>query len=90
MDLEATRWRHLTHCNAGARTPLGGDMCICLRELKNIVDQLLPPPPCPHPSSHGWGQISSDGKYDGETWCDRCGKQLTFKKGTDSAEGKSE
>lgn len=32
------RWRHLVHCNAGARTPLGGDMCICLRELHMLAE----------------------------------------------------
>jgi hypothetical protein len=35
-----TGWNHLIYCNAGSRTPLGGEMCICLKELSSVVESL--------------------------------------------------
>lgn len=40
MDGARDRWHHLIHCNAGRRTPLGGDMCICLHELAMLVETI--------------------------------------------------
>lgn len=38
-----TNYKHLAHCNASARTPLGGDMCICLREMRATMPPTSPP-----------------------------------------------
>jgi hypothetical protein len=56
--IEPQRWRHLVHCNAGVLTPLGGDMCICLRELCQLVETLsnsryIPPPDNPNNGAEG-------------------------------------
>lgn len=32
-ETTARLYKHFPHCNAGRATPLGGDMCICLREI---------------------------------------------------------
>jgi hypothetical protein len=37
--------------------------------------------PCEHKETQGWGMLGSDGSYNGETWCTKCGDQITFKKG---------